>query len=87
MQIIHLEQEEDDFSTFFLFFNAGFSSFYVSYFLINMTEVSEQEFDTWFDDQHGDIYIGEHSYPASRALKAVDSETYNQEKKKYEQDE
>ena len=52
-----------------------------------MAEVSEQEFDTWFDDQYAEVYIGEHSYLASRVLKEVDSAAYNQEKRRYEQDE
>lgn len=52
-----------------------------------MTEVSEEEFDTDFDDEHGDVYIGEHFYPASRVLKAVDPDAYNEEKRKYEHEE
>ena len=52
-----------------------------------MTEVSEHEFDMDFDDTHGDVNIGEHSYPAARTLKAVDPDAYYQEKRLYEQDE
>ena len=56
-------------------------------FLTDMTEVSEADFDVHLDDEHDDVYIGEHSYPASRVLKIVDPDAYQHEKKKYEQDE